>query len=67
MLIRECIGYINEMDYLGDGAYVGRDSLQLWIAAERDGQVHKIALDGGAVIALLGYAKRVGLIRKGGE
>lgn len=33
------------MSYLGDGAYVGHDSMQLWIGAERgDGQVHRVAL-----------------------
>lgn len=50
-------------NYLGDGAYVSRDSFQIWVSADRDGQLHAVALDALAIQSLVAYAKRVGLMK----
>jgi glycine cleavage system aminomethyltransferase T len=41
--------------YLHDGVYVGHDGWQIWVAAERDGRVHQVALDAQALQQLDRY------------
>jgi hypothetical protein len=44
--------------YLADGVYIGHDGYQIWLTAERDGMVHKIALDADTLAALYRYAQQ---------
>lgn len=44
--------YLSDEHYLGDGVYVGHDDFYVWLWTERDGHVHKIALDPAVLIAL---------------
>jgi hypothetical protein len=60
MKIPEC--FPDSIAYLGDGAYVGHDSIQLWVAAERDGLIHRVALGATELAELIRYARQVGLV-----
>jgi hypothetical protein len=51
-------------EYLADGVYVAHEGWQLWLLTERDGVVHNIALEPTAIVALLDYAQRVGLLKR---
>lgn len=47
-----------EMTHLGDGAYAQYDGYQIWLYANSPQSSHKVALEPGAFLALLEYAKR---------
>lgn len=42
--------------YLGDGVYASFDGYQIWLRAERDGNMHRIALEDQTMNALTRYA-----------
>jgi hypothetical protein len=53
-----------DVQYIGDGAYAGHDSFQVWVWAS-DG-IHDtppVALESGAMQSLVDYARRVGVLR----
>ena len=45
--------------YLGDGVYASFDGYQIWLRAERENGIHKIALEPPVVRALVAFADRI--------
>lgn len=53
-----------DAEYLSDGAYVSRDSVnQLWVSCERHGRCEAVCLDAQALRQIVEYAKKIGLMR----
>jgi hypothetical protein len=55
--------------YLGDGVYAAHDGCQIWLRAnnadwERPTDMTDIALEPPVLMALVSYAKRIGMIEK---
>ena len=48
--------------HLGDGAYASFDGYQIWLAAS-DHRNKVIALEPYALLALIDYAKKVGMLK----
>lgn len=46
------------MDYLGDGVYVGHDGYQLWLTVGSHENAELIALDPSVLVNLIRYAKQ---------
>ena len=49
---------MQEMDYLGDGVYVGHDGYQIWLTVDSHHNAPLVALDPSVLKALVQYAKR---------
>ena len=45
--------------YLGDGVYAHWDGFQVWVAAERDGRQHAVALEAPVLDALETYVAQL--------
>lgn len=53
---------LKDVDYLGDGVYVGHDDYQLWLLANsHEKPTDMIALEPSVYEALRRYAQRVGV------
>jgi hypothetical protein len=52
-----------DMDYLGDGVYVGHDGYQVWLTTGSHHSPELVALDPEVLKALVNYAKRVGILQ----
>lgn len=46
-------------EYIGDGVYAAFDGYQIWLAAERDGRVHNIAIEPEVWASLKAYAHTI--------
>lgn len=51
---------LRDVEYIGDGAYVGHDSFQLWVLTEREDGWHRLALDRPTFSSLVVYGRRLG-------
>ena len=50
---------MQDMNYLGDGVYVGHDGYQLWLTTNSHENPELLALDQSVLKALNNYAKRI--------
>jgi hypothetical protein len=50
---------LQDVDYIGDGVYVGHDGYHVWLRTPRENGIHEIALDQRAFDALVHYRERL--------
>ena len=54
---------MRDVEYIGDGVYIGHDGFHLWLATMReDWQWHRIALDPSVFSNLCSYEKKLRII-----
>lgn len=64
MTLLQDIGF-KDHHYLGDGVYAAHDGFQIWLAVNRDGAEHRIALEPDVFVRLREY--RQWILAKGAE
>lgn len=50
---------MQDMDYLGDGVYVGHDGYQLWLTTDSHNNKELIALEPNVIKSLNNYFNRI--------
>lgn len=51
-------GYRDTLSYIGDGVYTWFDGYQVWVAADRYGVWHYVALERETMAQLIRYARQ---------
>lgn len=65
-LVSMADGRQQDKTYLGDGVYAGHDGFQIWLSVEGGGdEPNYIALEPLMLLALIAYAKKLGMIPRG--
>jgi len=55
------LGVRRDREYLGDGAFVDHDDIQLWVSADHAGRTHDVALGPNELRNLVQYARKLGI------
>lgn len=50
---------LRDVEHIGDGAYLGHDGYQLWLAAERENGWHMVAVEFGTGKTITDYETKI--------